>query len=547
MQEYLHIGHANDLTKPSDRRLYRALEIMPGFLAWGTIIIIIGLSFILPVWMAFFIIAFDIYWLLKTIYLSLHMRASFNRMRAYLKRDWLEELRGLPPASGELNGTSWKDMYHLIILPMYKEPLAIVQESITSLTKINYPLDHLIVVLAVEERGGLQALATAQAIQKEFENTFFKFKVFIHPDGLPGEIAGKGSNEVWAGQKIREEFIDPQGIAYEKIIVSVFDIDTVVPPDFFACLTWHFFTSEKPFRSSFQPIPLFTNNIWEAPAFARVFAFSTTFWQMIQQARPERLVTFSSQSVSFKALVEVGFWQKNMVSEDSRIFWQFLLRYDGDWRTVPLYYPVYMDANVAPTFWQTVKNQYKQIRRWHFGVENNPYFLFGFIKNRNIGLAKKLHISIFTVENSHSAATNSLIIFLGGWLPILVGNVAFSQNILSYNLVHITEIVMNLAMFGLVTTTVLSMLLLPPRPPKYGRLSWIWMVLQWVLLPINLVIFGAIPALDAQTRLMFGKYLGFWVTPKIRKQLQESYASTQSATNAEIPTTAASTADTSSN
>jgi hypothetical protein len=289
-----------------------------------------------------------------------------------------------------------------------------------------------------------------------------------------------------------------------------------VPRDFFACLTWNYLTSPDPLKSSYQPIPLYTNNIWEAPAFARIFAFSTTFWQMMQQARPERLITFSSQSISFKALVDVGFWQKNVVSEDSRIFWQCYLHYNGDWQTVPMFYPVYMDANVAPTFWQTMKNQYKQIRRWAYGVENNPYFLFGFIKNKLIPISKRLRLAWFMTETSHSLPTNSFIIFLLGWLPLIVGGREFGGTVLAYNLPQVTRFLMNLSMIGLVSSAIISVVLLPPRPVNYGRFKVVWMVLQWILFPLNIVLFGAIPALDAQTRLMLGRYMGFWVTPKGR-------------------------------
>ena len=218
----------------------------------------------------------------------------------------------------------------------------------------------------------------------------------------------------------------------------------------------------------------------------------------------------------FQALIDVGFWQKNMVSEDSRIFWQCFLHYDGNWETIPMYYPVYMDANVAPTFWQTVKNQYKQIRRWLWGAENNPYFMFGFIKNKKILASVKWHHALVQTERTHSSPTNALIMFLLSWLPLWFGGSHFTVTILSYNLPKITAWILGVAMLGLVTSAVISIMLLPPRPPNYGKFKWLWMALQWILFPVNFIVFGAIPALDAQTRLMLGKYMGFWVTPKAR-------------------------------
>ncbi len=506
MYDYLHIGRASEIADKKDRKTYRWFEILPGLLSWLTLLLIILISFYLPLFAAIFIIAFDMYWLIKTIYLSFLMRAAFGWMRQNLKINWMERLDTL----------KWEDVYHLIILPMASEPIEVVRHSIASLVKTDYPLDKLIIVLSSEGRIE-SGRKIAEQTREEFGNKFFKFLITEHPSDLPGELKGKGANETWAAKKAKEEIIDLLGIDYEKIIVSVFDIDTVVHPNFFACLTYNYLTAEKPLRSSFQPIPLFTNNIWEAPAFARVFAFSTTFWQMMQQSRHEQLVTFSSQSIGFKPLVEVGFWQTNVVSEDSRIFWQCLLNFDGDWRTVPMYFPVYMDANVAPTLWQTFKNQYKQIRRWLYGVENNPYFMFGFLKNKKISLRDKLYFSFQMTEKSHSSATNALIIFMLGWLPLWIGGVEFNTTILSYNLPRITSFIMYLAMFGLITSAIISIILLPPKPPNYGRFAWIWMVLQWLLFPINFIAFGAIPALDAQTRLMLGKYMGFWVTPKSRK------------------------------
>lgn len=517
MYDYLHIGQATELGNIKDRKTYRALEILPGFLAWLTLVLIFLLSFITPVFVSIFIILFDVYWLIKTVYLSFHLRVSYNKLRENLKINWQEKLTDLAPAAYNFPGIkSWQDIQHLIFLPLYKESFSLVSASIESLIKTNYPKEKMIIVLCWEERGGEATEQTVRELERIYQNKFYRFILIMHPTDLPNEIPGKGSNTAYAARAVKEQLIDKLDIPYNNILVSNFDVDTVVSPEYFGILTYTFLTTDKPLRASYQPIPLYINNIWEAPSFARVVAFSATFWHTIKQEKHETATTFSSHSMPWQALVDVGFWQKNMVSEDSRIFWQCFLRYDGDYRVVPLYYPVSMDANVADTSWQTFKNIYKQQRRWAYGAENIPYFLYGFIKNKALPAAKKWHYGFMVVEGNHSWATNALIIFLLGWLPVILGGGEFNKTILSFNLPYITRFIMTLSMIGLISTAVLSIILLPPRPPKFGKFKYLWMILQWLLFPITTIGLGLLPALDAQTRLMFGRYMGFWVTPKIR-------------------------------
>lgn len=494
----------------------RFFEIIPGALAWLTIIGMFVFSWLLPKEVAIFVILFDMYWLLKSIYLSLHLRHTFVKMRENMRIDWLKKLESEKP--------EFSDLYHLVIFPMYKEPYEVVRESFARIRDINYPREKIIAVLAIEEKAGKEAESTAYKIEEEFKNSFFKFLVTKHPANLPNELQGKGSNETWAAKKTKEWIIDPEQIPYEKILVSVFDIDTQVPKDYFGILAHTFLTSEHPQRSSFQPVPLFTNNIFQAPALARTISFSATFWQMMQQSRPERLTTFSSHSMPFKALVEIGFWQKDIVSEDSRIFWQCFLHYNGDWRVVPLFYPVSMDANVAPTFWGTMINLYKQQRRWGWGVENVPYLLQGFRKNKKIPRRTKWYWTINSIEGFHSWSTNSLMIFALGWLPLLIGGEIFNATVLSYNLPYVTRLILSVSMVGIASSAILSIVLLPPKPTWFRWWHYPLYVLQWLLIPITLIIFGAFPGLEAQTRLMLGKkyHLGFWVTPKTRKGVGET-------------------------
>src|SRR6266481_2246193 len=381
-------------------RARRFFEMIQGLLAWTTIILMFVLSRYTPRFVSIFIILFDIYWLLKTFYLFLHIRATFNAMKENMKKDWLEEIAKLGDRA-EKREFGAQDVYHILLLPMYTEPYEVVRESFASLLTVRYPKDKFIVVLAIEERAGDAAREVAQKIQAEFGDKFFKFLVTEHPAGLAGEIPGKGSNEAWAVIEANRRIIDPLAIPHNQTLVSVFDIDTQVYPDYFGRLTHAFLTAEHPLRSVYQPVPLFINNIFDAPALARVVAFSASFWQMIQQSRPERLTTFSSQSIPLQTLVEIGFWNRDVVSEDSRIFWQGYLHYHGDFRVEPLTYPVSMDANVAPTFWGTMVNIYKQQRRWGWGCENIPYMLEGFRKDPQISKKKKWYWSVIVFEGFH--------------------------------------------------------------------------------------------------------------------------------------------------
>lgn len=445
-------------------------------------------------------------------------------MKVNERIDWLEKLDKLPPANYKLQVNSWKDIYHLVILPIYKEPFVLLQDTLLNLKLTNYPKDKVIIVLSAEERARDHLEPIVKQAQEEFGNEFFKFLVTWHPADLPGEIPGHGSNDAWGAKEAKRLIIDPLGIRYENIIVSSFDVDTCVFSEYFSCLTYYYLTAENPTRTSFQPIPLYINNIWQAPAFSRVFAFSSTFWQMMCQERPERILTFSSHAMPFKAMVDVGFKQTNVVSDDSRIFWQCFFKYNGDYRVQPIFYPVAMDANVANNFWRTMINVYKQQRRWAYGVGEIAFFLFGCLRNKKIPFLKKLYRGFDLFEGHWSWATASIIIFCLGWLPLVLGGNEFSQTIISYNLPRTVSWILTFSMTGLVGSAYISILLLPPKPPHYGRFKYLLFATQWLFLPLIMIFFSSLPALDAQTRWMVGRYMGFWPTEKFRLPAKRRYA-----------------------
>ncbi|MEZ4195163.1 MAG: glycosyltransferase family 2 protein [Candidatus Paceibacterota bacterium] len=500
-----HVGRATEL-KGRRRLFYRCLEIMPGLASWGTLIGVVLLSIYTPFVAAYFVIAFALYWVLKTAFLSYHLRYNWKRLRHHMSLDWQSLIARF----------TYDHIYHVVILPFYKEPTSVVEASLDALAKVNYDHKNIIIVLAAEERAGESATTTLREMKEKFAGKFGFFLTTVHPMDVPGEAIGKGSNASYAAEQVRVKVLDAHGIRYNHTLVSIFDIDTVLYPDYFNCLIWHFMTAKQPLKSSFQPVPIFNNNIWEAPAVSRVVAMSSTFWEMIQQERPERMATFSSHSVSFKALYEVGYWQTNMVSEDSRIFWNLLIANNGNYDVVPLSYPVSMDANAGSSLWQTLVQIYKQHRRWTYGVENLCYVIYHFTQNKDIPRGKRIKLALQQAEGYWSLVTNPIMLFILGWAPLFLGGQEFHKTVLSYNLPIMVRDLLILAMFGLVVSSIISLTLIPPRPEKASRFRYVVMALQWVMIPATMIIFSAIPGLDAQTRLMFGRYMGFWVTPKVR-------------------------------
>lgn len=528
-QNYLKIGKATEL-EGRDRRQYRFWEIFPGALSLATLFILAIMSYWQPVWVAYFVIAFGVYWLLLVIYMSIFLLTSYHRLQKGLKTNWQERCRTLQsPSSIDASivssslirqGLKPDDVWQIIILPTYQESLEIIRDCIKAIAADGWRTDRLIVAVTFEERAGLvEAERKSKILTDEFGQTFAYFFTTIHPDNISGELKGKGANQAWCARELRQRIIDPQGLDYNNLLVSIFDIDTVIEPGYFAALTYKFLTVADPYRASYQPIPVYHNNIWQAPFFSRVAAVSNTFWQMIMQVREESLVTYSSHSMAWRTLVEIGFWSPKNVSEDSRIFWHCLMYYNGHYRVEPIHYKLSMDVTHDLGYWQTAKSLYKQQRRWAWGVENIPYLLFNASRRwSNPGFAKGrvLKHILIQIYGFHAWATNALIIAIVGRLPLVFGGERFSATVLSGNLPIVTANLMNAALIGLVFSAVIAALLLPKKPAGYPIGKKIVLVLEWLAVPITIVIFGAIPCLEAQIRLMFGKYMGFWVTPKTR-------------------------------
>ena len=529
-------------------RLYRFLEMIPGLFTWGTFGAAIILSYWHPVWVAFYIILFDLYWMFKAFNIGLHLLHTYKMMTIEQRHDWnarlhaladlpshlatlkqqhgrtrdrweredleseIERLERILPKTASLY---FEQIYHLIILPMVHEPFEVIKTSLDSYAAAEYRSENILFVLACEERAGKAAMEVAKQAEAAYGEKFRKFLVSVHPDGIEGEAKTKGANITYAARACRK-ILDEMQIPYENVIVSAFDADTVVKPSYFSQLAYRFLTTPNRTRASYQPIALYHNNVWETPAINRIAAISNSFWLMIESSRADRLVTFSSHSMSYLTLVEVDFWPVDVIPEDSQIFWRCFLHYNGNYRTVPLLTTVSLDAVSLSSYASSIVGQYKQYRRWAWGVVDFPYVVNGFLKNRTIPLWKKFIYSFRLLEGHYFWATAAINIAILGWLPLLLGGSHFDNQVFAFNLPQVTKWIMTVSMVFLIFSVIINYLLLPNRPHYYSRWRTFGMLIQWVLVPVVSVIVHAFPAIDAQTRLLFGRYMEFWVTPKVR-------------------------------
>jgi hypothetical protein len=496
--------------KLSDRQKIRILDIIPGALVWITLIAAVVLSFIRPLWVIYFIVVFDVYWLFRISYFAIFLITSWRMYRRNLHIDWEAKMNECPSA---------RDLYHLIFLPTVREDYEVLKTTMDALVLSKFPKDRIMVVLAGEVRVKELFLPKAERLIKEYDGIFKKIFVTLH-ELKSDELAGKSANLNSAAREVRPQ-IEAMGIAAEKIIVSSFDCDTIVHPQFFAHLTYTYCKTPDPLHSSYQPMVVYNNNIWDAPAALRVAAFGTTFWLMTELARPEFMGTFSSHAMPWKMLIDVGYWQKDITSEDSRIFLQGFVHYNGDYRVTPLYLPVSMDTVGANSYVGYLKGLYLQQRRWAWGVENFSYLGWELRKSArpNFPKGKKWMMIARTLEGMYSWATAPILMFLLGQLPIYLTSGSVREMAFVQNTPFTLQYIMTLAMVGTIIAMTLATRMLPPRPQTKKRWNWLVMIFQWALTPVTFIVFGSIPAIDAQTRLMLGGRfrLGFNVSEKAKR------------------------------
>ena len=213
-------------------------------------------------------------------------------------------------------------------------------------------------------------------------------------------------------------------------------------------------------------------------------------------------------------LLSTDFWSVTTIVEDGHQYWRTYFTLNGNHQMVPMNLPVYQDAVLGGNWWESFKNQYLQKRRWAWGITDFPFVVAESIKHKEISIWERL-LQVFRSFAGHFVWSTSSFILAFGWIPLSF-NKSFQDTVIAHNIATYSSIMLRLAWIGLFISIWMSLALFPPRPKKYTPFRHLAMVLQWVLGPFYAIVLSALPALEAQTRLMLGKKLEFFIVPKIR-------------------------------
>jgi len=487
------------------RFFQRLLEILPGFVSWNLILFPYWGILVIPVAVAYFILLFDIYWFFQGLTIAITSSISHLRVQASKNFDWKREVQSFP---------DWKRVSHIVVIPTYKEPIRILERTMNSLSSQDLPLKQIHVVLAMEAKEDRAAREEkVKVLKKKFGRMFGSFLVSVHTL-VPGEVVGKAANERYATFEAEREIIKKKKLDTGYLTITSCDADHSYHLKHFSCLTYKFLDDPNRYYTFWQPAVMFYQNIWKLPAITRVVNSLSSVWNLSQLPRKDRLVNAQNYSLSYKLLLEVGYWDADVIPEDYHIFFKAFYKTRGKVEVEAIYLPLFADAPESETFWGTIKNQYFQYQRWAWGVSDDPYVIKNFFLTPGVPFLPKLFRLIALMRDHFLWPVNWFVITVGISIPVLL-NPEFARTVLGYTLPGLSSVILTLALSFLIVMLIIDSKHRPPRPDYIPRWRAALVPFEYILMPVVGLFLGALPGIDAHTRLMLGKYIEYRVTEKV--------------------------------
>lgn len=486
--------------------------MVPGGTSWLVIIAtVLGSLFIPQVWLAIATVVVT-YFIGRMIVITALALVGERKVWLAKHEDWTAG----EDAVGEF-GFAPSDVRHIVIIPTYKEPVEILARTLDALVIQHRAVERLVVVLGMEEREP-DARAKAEGLIEKYSSSFLHMVASFHPGNIPGEEPGKSSNEAWAGRVARAT-VDKLGLDPDLCTITSCDADSVLHRDYFSAVARSFAAEERRHLSFWQAPLFFYNNIWQVPAPVRFTTWMQHAVQLAELALPKfDTLPISTYTMSLVLCERCGYWDPAVIPEDWHAYLNCLFETGEEITTHAVFLPTMGDATDGDGWRDAVKNRFEQLKRHSWGAEDVGY-VYGQIMQRKSSKWRRSEMFRFVqVLHDHSMRVTGWVFITSVYLLSTYFSHlrwyspgyrwATAQNLVFLNV---------LFTFGTIVMAVSILMELWRCPPPDGvskLKTAAEIVVLWFMLPVLGFVLGMLPALDAQTRLLFGVPLGYKVTPK---------------------------------
>ena len=477
-------------------------EIGVPSLTWLIITFPVWFSIFHPAVVAYFIIAFDLYFLYKSVVTSYFAAISYRQILAYRNVKFSLRLEDSHEA---------KNIVHCVIIPNYKEPLEKLINTLEKITKSDYPYRSIIVMLAFENRER-EAVGKAEELKKRFGGYFLDILTSYH-ELKSHEAPGKASNQT-AAAKIFSAYCDKNNINDRKTIITICDADSVLPVNYFSYLTYEFLNdTDNQYHFYWAPVLLY-NNFWQLPFFVRIQATLSSILRIAFLSQKEHLIHISTYSTNLWLLKEINFWDVDIIPEDWHIYYQAYFSLGEKVRTIPLYTLINGDAVYSGGVKKTFLNRYDQEKRWAWGATDISYVWNKMFSTPHISWKAKLKKLIFLSETHLFWPTSFFILTVSASIPPLV-NPVFKRTVLGFLLPQLSGFILTTASVLLLLYIYLDIKVRNDLKITTKKRYIPLLFVQWYLLPLVSFALSSLPALEAHTRMLLGKKITYKVTEKV--------------------------------
>ena len=481
----------------------RIFDLSIPVLSWFLITLPLWLSPFHPALVAYFIIAFDLYFFyscLETVYYS---SLSYTLLQKYEKVSFANLLKK------EENKP--KDITHFVIIPNYKEPLHKLQKTLEHIVKNDYPFHQIVLVLAFEERED-EAVEKALAIRSEFGD-FFADIVESYHVLQPHEEAGKASNQT-AAAKLVSAYVKKNAIDTQKTIITICDADSTLPSNYFSYLTHSYLLDpDRIYHFYWAPVLLY-NNFWQSPIFIRIQATLSSILRLAFLSQRDNLIQISTYSTNLWLIEQIGYWDVDIIPEDWHVFLQAFFIYGEKVKTIPLYTLIGSDAVQAGNMKKTFFSRYEQEKRWAWGVSDIGYALRRAATTPHIPFFVKLKKIAYLSKNHLLWPVSFFILTISASIPPLI-NPAFKQTVLGFLLPQLSGLILTVSSSMILVYMYIDIKLRKRMNVKTTVASLPLMLIQWYFLPVISFFLSSLPALESHTRIILKKNITYKVTEKV--------------------------------